>query len=99
MSGIYKGESSESCSDHCAFLLPEVRVCWLVVGCDHVGCVPPSHWGWRALHHYQPDGRLGWLRVWGVLLGGIFAPAVIHDTRYQEDQEQNNIAGNKDAKV
>lgn len=86
-------------SDHRALLLPKVRVCRLVVGCDHVGRVPPSHRGWRALHHHQPDGRLSRLRVRGVLLRGIFAPAVVHDTRYQEDQEQDNVAGNEDAKV
>lgn len=98
-SGIYKGESSESQSDHRALLLPEVRVRWLVIGCDHVGRVPPSHRSRRTLHHHQPDGRLGRLRVRGVLLGRIFAPAVVHDTRYQEDQEQDNVAGDEDAKV
>lgn len=72
---------------------------WLVVCCDHVGRVPPSHRGWRALHHHQPDGGLGRLWVGGVLLGWIFAPAVVHDTRYQEDQEQDNVAGDEDAKV
>lgn len=93
-------ESLPSCpSDHCALFLPKVRVRWLVVGCDHVGRVPPSHRSRRALHHHQPDGRLCRLRIRGVLLRGIFAPAVVHNTWYQEDQEQDNIAGNEDAKV
>lgn len=96
---MYKSESAESHSDHRTLLLLEIRVRWLVVGCDHVGRVPPSHRGWRALHHHQPDGRLSRLRVRGVLLGGIFAPAVVHYTRYQEDQEQDNVAGDEDAKV
>lgn len=82
---MYKCESTESLSDHRALLLPEVRVCRLVVRRDHVSRVPPSHRGRRALHHHQPDGRLGWLWVRGVLLSWIFAPAVVHDTRYQED--------------
>lgn len=38
-----------------------------------------------------------WVR--GVLLGRIFAPTVIHYTGYQEDEEQDNVAGDKDAKV
>ena len=92
-------KSAESRSDHRALLLPEVRVRRLVVGRDHVGRVPPTHRGWRALHHHQPDGRLSRLRVRGILLRGIFAPAVVHDTRYQEDQEQDNVAGDEDAKV
>lgn len=91
-------KSAESRSDHRALLLPEVRMRRLVVGRDHVGRVPPT-WSWRALHHHQPDGRLSRLRVRGVLLRGIFAPAVVHDTRYQEDQEQDNVAGDEDAKV
>lgn len=92
-------KSTESRSDHRALLLPEVRMRRLVVGRDHVGRVPPTHRCWRALHHHQPDGRLSRLRVRGVLLRGIFASAVVHDTRYQEDQEQDNVAGDEDAKV
>lgn len=99
VSGIYSGESSESHSDHRALLLPEVGVRRLVERRDHVGRVPASHRRRRALHHHQPDGRLGRLRIRGVLLRGIFAPAVVHDTRYQEDQEQDNVAGDEDAKV
>lgn len=94
-----KKKRSRWVSDHRALLLPEVRVRRLVVGRDHVGGVPLSHRGRRALHHHQPDGRLRRLRVRGVLLGRIFAPAVIHDTWYQEDQEQDNVAGDEDAKV
>lgn len=86
-------------SDHRALFLPKVRVRGLVVGGDHVGRVPPCHRSRRALHHHQPDGRLCGLRVRGVLLGGIFAPAVVHDTRYQEHQEQDNVAGDEDAEV
>lgn len=70
-----------------------------MVGGDHVGRVPPSHRCRGALHHHQPDGRLGRRRVRGVLLGGIFAPAVVHDARYQEDQEQDDVAGDEDAEV
>lgn len=70
-----------------------------MVGGDHAGRVPPSHRRRGALHHHQPDGRLSRLRVRGVLLRGIFAPAVVHDTGYQEDQEQDNVAGDEDAKV
>lgn len=92
--------SPPSClSDHRALFLPKVRVRGLVVGGDHVGRVPPCHWSWRALHHHQPDRRLRWLWIRGVLLRGIFAPAVVHDTRYQEDQEQDNVAGDEDAEV
>lgn len=86
-------------SDHRALLLPEVWVRRLVVGGDHVGGVPPSHRCWGALHHHQSDGRLSGLWVRGVLLGRIFAPTVIHYTGYQEDEEQDNVAGDKDAKV
>lgn len=97
---VFTRVSLLSCpSDHRALFLPKVRVRWLVVGCDHVGRLPPSHRSRRALHHHQPDGRLRRLWVRGVLLCGIFAPAVIHDTWYQEDQEQDNVAGNEDAKV
>lgn len=86
-------------SHHRALLLPEVRVRRFVVGGDHVGRVPPAHRRRGALHHHQPDGGLGGLRVRSVLLGGIFAPAVIHDTGYEENQEQDNVAGDEDAKV
>lgn len=86
-------------SDHRAFFLPKVRVRGLMVGGDHVRSVPPCHWSWRALHHHQPDGRLRRLWIWGVLLRGIFAPAVVHDTGYQENQEQDNVAGDEDAEV
>lgn len=71
----------------------------LVVGGDHVGRVPPSHRSWRALHHHQPDGGLRGLWIRGVLFGGIFAPAVVHDTGYEEDQEQDNVAGDENAEV
>lgn len=94
--GINRGKLH---SDHRALLLPEVWVRWLVVGGDHVGCVPPSHRCWGVLHHHQSDGRLSGLWVRGVLLGRIFAPTVIHYTGYQEDEEQDNVAGDKDAKV
>lgn len=57
---------------------------------------------WRRgglLHYHQSDGGLGRHRVRRVLLGWILAPAVIHYTRYQENQKQDNIAGDKDAEV
>lgn len=85
--------------NHGGLLLSKVRVCRLVVGRDHVRLVPASHRSRRALHHHQPDGGLRGLWLRGVLLGGIFAPAVVHDTGYQEDKQQDNVAGDKDAQV
>lgn len=58
--------------------------------------------GGRVLHDHQAYGRLaGWRRrvVWGVLLGGVFAPAVIQDAGDEENQEQDDIAGHQDDEV
>lgn len=85
--------------DHGAFLLPEVRVWRILIAGDHAGRVPPPHRRRGALHHHQPDGRRSRLWVRSVLLCGIFAPAVVHNTRYQKHQEQDNIAGDEDTKV
>jgi len=71
----------------------------LVVGRDHVGRVPPALRRRGALHHHQPDGGRRGQGVRGVLLGGVFAPAVVHDARYQEDEEQDDVAGDEDAEV
>lgn len=58
--------------------------------------------GGRVLHDHQAYGRLaGWRRrvVGGVLLGGVFAPAVVQDAGDEEDQEQDDIAGDQDYEV
>lgn len=58
--------------------------------------------GRRVLHDHQAYGRLArWRRcvVWGVLLGGVFAPAVIQDAGDEENQEQDDIAGHQDDEV
>lgn len=70
-----------------------------MVGRNHVAHVPLSYLRWRALHHHQSDRRLAWLWVRSVFLRRIFAPAVIHYTGNQEDQKQDNVAGDEDAKV
>lgn len=54
------------------------------------------------MHDHQAYGRLAgcrWRVVWGVLLGGVFAPAVIQDAGDEENQEQDDIAGHQDDEV
>lgn len=58
--------------------------------------------GGRVLHDHQAYGRLAGRRrrvVGGVLLGGVFAPAVVQDAGDEEDQEQDDIAGDQDDEV
>lgn len=58
--------------------------------------------GGRVLHDHQAYGRLAGRRrraVRGVLLGGVFATAVVQDTGDEEHEEQDDIAGNQDDEV
>lgn len=96
-SHIYTDFSSFLSSNHGGLLLPEIAV--LMVGGDHVGRVPSCDRSGGALHHDQTDGGLGRGWVGSVLLGGVFAAAVVHDAGDQEDQQQHDIAGDEDAQV
>lgn len=65
-----------------------------------VGLVPGGG-GW-VLHDHQAYGRLAgwrWRVVRGVLLGGVFATAVVQDAGDEEDEQQDNIAGDQDDEV
>lgn len=65
-----------------------------------VGLVPGG--GGRVLHDHQAYGRLAgrrWRVVRGVLLGGVFATAVVQDAGDEEDEQQDNIAGDQDDEV
>lgn len=58
--------------------------------------------GRRVLHDHQADGRLAGLRrhvVGGVLLGGVFAPAVVQDAGDEEDEEEDDVTGHQDDEV
>lgn len=58
--------------------------------------------GRRILHDYKAYGGLAlWRRcvVRGVLLGGVFATAIIKDTGDKEHKEQYDIAGHQDDEV
>lgn len=58
--------------------------------------------GGRVLHDHQAYGRLAWRRrcvVWGVLLGGVLASAVVQYAGDEKDQQQDDIAGHQDDEV
>lgn len=58
--------------------------------------------GRRVLHDDQADGRLaGRCRcvVRGILLGGVFAAAVVQDARDEEDQQQDDVAGHQNDEI
>lgn len=94
-------------SDQCAPLLllssvPAQIWCWqlAVARCHVVGLVTGR--GRRVLHDHQADGGLAGLRrhvVGRVLLGGVFAPAVVQDAGDEEDEEEDDVAGHQDDEV
>lgn len=53
------------------------------------------------MHHHEPDGRLllGGGGLGNVLLGRVFAPAVVQDARDEKDQKQDHVAGDEDDEV
>lgn len=72
---------------------------WFVCG-HHIVLVPPGVGG-RVLHDHQPYGcgvDVGH-GVGFVLFGGVFSLAVVEDAGDEEDQEENDIAGDKDDEV
>lgn len=68
--------------------------------CHVVGLVTGR--GRRVLHDHQADGWLAGLRrhiVGRVLLGGVFAPAVVEDAGDEEDEEEDDVTGHQDDEV
>lgn len=88
-------------SDQRAPLLTHVRGQRREVGGSCVVLFVITRRGRRVLHHHKPDGRL-LLRGRGlgnVLLGRVFAAAVVQNARNKKDQKQDDVAGDEDDEV
>lgn len=87
--------------DQRALLLAHVRGQRREAGGSCVVLLVITRRGRGVLHHHEPDGRL-LLGGWGlgnVLLGRVFAAAVVQDARDEKDQKQDDVAGDEDDEV